>query len=240
MSEEQPEQERLFNPERFPPMRVAAYLQLPEASARSFAVAGALGRIVRTDGTFEPLGTMRDAAGVVVGRAQRKRVMAALNIKAERWRRLIIEWESRYVAHRCSGDSTCLFVRPFLEECPACRAYIHVEAKPRPPDARRRPRPPLLVGGPTPPSRRANTPQQEESHLSTGRVFVPAHVHPKVGSEQGDERGLGMDGVDVKPPGPNLDLDRGEVEKTRTCLRCARYGRGHIGTHITTWAEERL
>jgi hypothetical protein len=128
----------LIHLDRSPPSSVAVLLRLPEGNARSFVVASALGRFCRHDGTFAEVRSIKDIGGSFIGPRQRGRVLQALGIKERRWQQLITDWESRYVAHRCGPGGVVLFVRPLLDTCPVCNAYIEITDTPPNPAARRR------------------------------------------------------------------------------------------------------
>jgi hypothetical protein len=128
----------LIHLDRSSPSSVAAVLRLPEGNARSFVVASALGRFCRHDGTFAEVRSIKDIGGSFIGPRQRGRVLQALGIKERRWRELVTDWESRYVAHRCGPGGVVLFVRPLLDICPVCNAYIEITDTPPHPSARRR------------------------------------------------------------------------------------------------------
>jgi hypothetical protein len=128
----------LIHLDRSSPSSVAVLLRLPEANARSFMVASALGRFCRHDGTFGEVRSIRDIGGSFIGPRQRGRVLQALGIKERRWRKLVTDWESRYVAHRCGPGGVVLFVRPLLDTCPVCNALIEITDTPPNPSARRK------------------------------------------------------------------------------------------------------
>jgi hypothetical protein len=128
----------LIHLDRSPPSSVAVLLRLPEGNARSFVVASALGRFCRHDGTFAEVRSIKDIGGSFIGPRQRGRVLQALGIKERRWQPLVTDWESRYVAHRCGPGGVVLFVRPLLDTCPVCNAYIEITDTPPNPAARRR------------------------------------------------------------------------------------------------------
>jgi hypothetical protein len=182
------DQGELFNSRRYSPVSVAVYLRLPEANARSFAVASALGRFIRLDGSFGSVRSVSDAGGSVVGPTQRQRVLAVLNIQPRRWRSLVTDWEARYVAHRCAHDTVTLFVQPLEKACPACRAPIAFSNMPPAPDARRH------ESGTSTTAEAALVRPQSGSNTTargvpTGPLFVAASVHPKSGVLQGEEVG---------------------------------------------------
>jgi hypothetical protein len=121
---------RLFDPDRYSPTSVEVLLRLPESNARNFVVASALGRIMRKDGTWEPLRNGKDAAGSLITKRRRGIVLEALKISAVRWRHLCLDWERRYVAHRCAPGVVFLFAHSLYDECPACRAELLVDHMP--------------------------------------------------------------------------------------------------------------
>lgn len=128
----------LIHLERSSPASVMTILRLPEGNARSFMVASALGRFCRQDGSFGEVRSIRDIGGSFIGPRQRGRVLQALGIKPRRWRTLVTDWESRYVAHRCGPGGVVLFVRPLLDTCPVCNAFIEITDAPPNPSARRK------------------------------------------------------------------------------------------------------
>lgn len=132
------EQLQLFHLERSSPASVAALLRLPEANARSFVVASALGRFFDHYGSFKEVRSLKEIGGSFVGLKQRGRILQALGIKERRWRELVTDWESRYVAHRCGPGGVVLFAKPLLDCCPVCNAYIEITDTPPHPSARRK------------------------------------------------------------------------------------------------------
>lgn len=123
-------QGRLFNPERYSPVTVGVWIRLPASSARAFAIASSLGKIIRRDSPDSPFLSIRsykEAAGVFIGPKQRTGIKGVLDIESRQWRRLTTEWVKLYVAHRCARQIICLFVRPLEEVCPYCNAEIPLE-----------------------------------------------------------------------------------------------------------------
>jgi hypothetical protein len=132
------EQLELFHLDRSSPASVAALLRLPEANARSFSIASALGRFFDHDGSFKEVRSLKEIGGSFIGPKQRGRVLQALNVKERRWQELVTDWEGRYVAHRCGPGGVALFAKPLLESCPTCNAYIEITDTPPNPSARRK------------------------------------------------------------------------------------------------------
>jgi hypothetical protein len=131
------EQLSLFNPNRYSPVSVAVMHQLPEGSARSFMIASALGQFLRLDGSSKRLRSGKDAGGTLITKRHRKFVLQSLEIDESRWRKLVKDWEKRYVAHRCSRGVVFLFAKWLEDECPACHAEIlHDSLPPGPHRAR--------------------------------------------------------------------------------------------------------
>jgi hypothetical protein len=132
------DQGRLFDPERYPPVRVAALLRLPESNARSFAIASALGSILDAEGKTNKLKSAKEATGVLISQRRTSLVLDVLSIQERRWRQLVDDWATRQIAHRCRLGVVVLFTMPFLEECPSC--HQEIEATRLPPSARAKPR----------------------------------------------------------------------------------------------------
>jgi hypothetical protein len=130
---------RLFDMARYSPVSVQVLLRLPESNCRAFVVASALGRFLRSDGSWEQLRSGKDAAGTLVTKRRRGVILAALGISAVRWRHLCLDWERRYVAHRCAPGTVFLFTHALYEECPACHAEILADHVPPSPHRERGP-----------------------------------------------------------------------------------------------------
>jgi hypothetical protein len=182
------EQLQLFHLDRSSPASVAALLRLPEANARSFSVASALGRFFDHDGSFKEVRSLKEIGGAFVGPRQRGRILQALNIKERRWQELVTDWEGRYVAHRCGPGGVALFAKPLLESCPVCNVYIEiVEIAPHPSARRKRTR--------TAPqsaavlrSKRTNT---ARGSAPTLRISGTEPTPPISGDLLGDSKGIG-------------------------------------------------
>jgi hypothetical protein len=203
------EQQTLFL-ERYSPVEVGLMVHLPEGNARSFMIASALGRILAKDGTFAPLAGRENGGGSVVGPTQRKRVLAVLNIKPRRWRDLVADWETRYVAHKCGASTVCLFTRWLPTACPACKAEVLVTESPPRPDARRR--------------------KSGSTSATKTAVVVPL---------SGTNSAAGV-APTVPPSGTKVDHPKsgfltGKYLGHRECVRCSRYGTGHVGEHLASW-----
>jgi hypothetical protein len=224
-------QERLFNPDRYAPTTVAALLRLPEGNARSFVAASALGRIVRSDGTFGSLRSARDAGGTTIGPRERTRILTTLGIGERRWRQLVDDWERRYIAHRCKGGTVCLFARPMPATCPACHSTISFPAMPPSTTPRR------VQTGSTPaaqpagvlPSRGTRTAAQGERGLP---LSVAEGAHPKSGAERRDEEGVAAPGSILRDATPSTPSDR-----ERACPECGFWP--HHGDHSSACSSFR-
>jgi hypothetical protein len=94
-------------------------LALPEGTMKAWEVAVRLGRVMRTDGTFERLRNVDDALCVVVSRVQRDRTLALISRTRRTWERDVSAWVAVRMAHRCPGHSVVLFLSP-RKVCPAC------------------------------------------------------------------------------------------------------------------------
>lgn len=117
---------------RYSPVTAAALLHLPDSNAKCFAVASALGTFLDFDGSSRRLRSGRDAAGTLITSRRREVVLEVLDVSPRRWRELVADWESRYLAHRCERGLVFLFARPLYESCPACHAELLTEKIPRP------------------------------------------------------------------------------------------------------------
>lgn len=115
---------RPFDPDRYSPARVSVFLQFPGDSLRAFMVASALGSILDGDGTRNNLKSAKDATGVAISKKRGEVIIGELGITRRHWRRLVHDWENRYLAHRCDRSVVVLFTKPFLEECPSCHKAI--------------------------------------------------------------------------------------------------------------------
>lgn len=123
-----------YDPDRYAPTSVAVLLQLPESSARAFAVASALGRILDLQGTSERVRNGKEASGTRIDRYRLPDVLEALAISDRQWRRYIAGWERDYTAHRCGGGRVFLFAKSLPETCAECGTeivYDHAPSSPR-------------------------------------------------------------------------------------------------------------
>jgi hypothetical protein len=209
VSEPQP-----FDRQRYAPVRVGALLQLPESSARSFAIASALGSILDGDGTSNTLKSAKEATGVLISRKRLPIVLYALNIHERRWRALVDDWTVRQVAHRCRPGIVVLFTEPFLEECPSCHADVEATRLPSPPKAKPRGRPfgsssaakPAVVV----PRSGADSAAAPAQRVPVLRTDTP---HQETGLLTRDEEGLGTRSSiqDQGEGGPTLGTDQAEA-----------------------------
>jgi len=115
------EQGRLFNPARYSPVTLLAWLRLPSSSARDFAVATCLGKSLRSDGTFLPLRHAKDLIAVVIQPGQRKAIIRVADITPDYWKKLVVRWQETGLAHRCNRLTVCLFISPDEPQCPYCQ-----------------------------------------------------------------------------------------------------------------------
>jgi hypothetical protein len=208
MSEDEP-QGRLFNPDRFSPVTLATWMLLPRSSARVFAVATCIGKSLRRDSTFMPLRHGKDVIGVVIQRGQRKAIEHHLNMSSGTWRMLVSRWVALNIAHRCARETVCLFVRPFEDPCPYCKADVPIGV----PTEKRNPQ--KRVAQPT-----------EADTATVSDAFVP---------NSGDAYGMkrGMEGSRALMANVLGEAESNDAE----CLRCRRFGDDHGGSHIRSWKE---
>jgi hypothetical protein len=118
---------REYQRRRFSPATVAVLLRLPPSPARSFAVASALGKSIRRDSTFLPARHGKDVIGVWIGPTQRKAIIEELCITPRRFNQQIDVWVKSNIAHRCHRGEVCLWLMPFMDECPGCKQEPPVE-----------------------------------------------------------------------------------------------------------------
>jgi hypothetical protein len=90
-------------------------------------IASALGKSIRRDSTFLPARHGKDVIGVWVGRTQRKAIIEELCISDRWWNELVDMWVKSNIAHRCRRGEVCLWLTPFMEECPSCKEEPEVE-----------------------------------------------------------------------------------------------------------------
>jgi hypothetical protein len=99
------------------------HLALPAAFTKSFDVAVRLGKVMRSDGSFDRLKSWDDALAVAVRPSHRDKAMRLLDMVDRRqWRRHVAAWEGARMAHRCADQprgSVVLFLYP-ERKCPAC------------------------------------------------------------------------------------------------------------------------
>jgi hypothetical protein len=220
------EQARLFDPERYSPARVSAFLRLPESNARSFAIASAIGSILDGDGTTNTLRSAKQATGVLITRKRIPAVLDALGILERRWRALVDDWTVRQVAHRCRPGVVVLFTMPFLEECPSCNGVVEATRLPLP--ARAKPRGRSYGTNATkrtgsssaaetavvvPPSG-ADSAAAPAQRVPLLRTNAPHH---KTGLLTRDEQGLGLEGSSIEEDSPPAG---GEVRNRAERCEC--------------------
>jgi hypothetical protein len=113
---------------RFDPTGVAVKLLMPTGFARTHAIAAALGREKRRDGTYGSLRNGKDGVGVLVGPTQRKRICAVLNVTPDHFSDFARGCERLAVAHRCQRGTLFLWLEPFMELCPGCGEEVRLSA----------------------------------------------------------------------------------------------------------------
>jgi hypothetical protein len=112
---------------RYPPVTVAALQRLPGSSARTFAMAFAIGQWLDMDGSTARLSSGKTAGGSLVDEKRLPDVLEQVGITARTWREYVTEWEANYIGHRCRRGKAFLFSRPLLSSCPACGTRIYVD-----------------------------------------------------------------------------------------------------------------
>jgi hypothetical protein len=125
---------RSYDPERYWPATVAALQMVGGSSAKAFVIAGAVGRLIKENGSTDRLRNGREAAASVIVKNRLPAALEAIGINRRQWNSYVTDWEDRYIAHRCADGAVCLFTRPLLPACPACKAEIavnHVAPSPR-------------------------------------------------------------------------------------------------------------
>jgi hypothetical protein len=90
-------------------------------------IASALGKSIRRDSTFLPARHGKDVIGVLIGRTQRKAIIEELGITPRQLNRQIDSWVKANIAHRCRRGEVCLWITPFMNECPGCNQEPPVE-----------------------------------------------------------------------------------------------------------------
>jgi hypothetical protein len=88
-----------------------------------------LGKSIRRDSTFLPARHGKDVIGVFIGRAQRKTIIEELGISDRWWNELVDMWVKSNIAHRCRRGEVCLWLTPFMKECPSCKEEPKVEGE---------------------------------------------------------------------------------------------------------------
>jgi hypothetical protein len=111
---------------RWSPATVAVLLRLPEANARTHAVACAMGNAIRRDGTFAPARDGKDVIGVYISKSKRKLICQVLEIQSDYFGRVAKVWEDLNIAHRCAIGVLCLWITPLEAKCPWCKQEMHV------------------------------------------------------------------------------------------------------------------
>jgi hypothetical protein len=182
---------------RYPPVTVAALQRLPGSSARTFAMAFAIGQWLDMDGSTARLSSGKTAGGSLVDEKRLPDVLEQVGITARTWREYVTEWEANYIGHRCRRGKAFLFSRPLLSSCPACGTRIYVD---HPEKSAHLPRGPGFANGvidatPTAssaPLRGTNSAVQEDANGTNSAV--PEHDPATPGSR-------GFNGREVGSPG---------------------------------------
>jgi len=114
---------------RFDPTSVAVKLRLPEGFARTHGIAAALGNGIRRDGTLAPHRDGKDVIGVLIPPGKRKRICAVMGITPKHFSTFAHRAEKLAVGHRCHWGTLCLWVEPFMEQCPGCKENVLLSEK---------------------------------------------------------------------------------------------------------------
>lgn len=104
---------------RFPAGTVEAILARPPATAQAHDLALSLGKVMRRDGTFEPLRDSHDMLCAEVRPFQRDKVLVLLNLSAWSWGEYVRQWKAAGLAHACAGMKRGS-IRLFLEPAAVC------------------------------------------------------------------------------------------------------------------------
>lgn len=83
--------------------RMRGIVALPAEVFRLWALAAALGKTLRNDGTFEALRGSNEALAVEVRPIHRDRALGLLGKDPRTWRRAVRTMVSARMAHRCEG-----------------------------------------------------------------------------------------------------------------------------------------
>jgi hypothetical protein len=123
------EQLSILEGRRFDPTSVAVKLRLPEGFARTHGIAAALGNGIRRDGTLAPHRDGKDVIGVLIPPGKRKRICAVMGITPKHFSTFAYRAEKLAVGHRCHWGTLCLWVEPFMEQCPGCKENVLLSEK---------------------------------------------------------------------------------------------------------------
>ena len=118
---------------RWSPLTVDGILARPANTAQAHDLAMSLGKVMRGDGTFEPLRHADDMLCVEVRPSHRDRVRRLLELSPWSWGEYVRRWEGAGLAHKCVGlgrGSVRLFLDP-AAVCPVpkCGALLGATVK---------------------------------------------------------------------------------------------------------------
>jgi hypothetical protein len=110
--------------DRFPPVTVRGIRRIEQEASGTgmFMMAAALGRAMRSDGTFGPIGPGGRPTCVVVSMQTRDRVLESLGRHRKTWEDHARRWVDTRMAHRCAKGTLCLFLEPQDGSAAACLA----------------------------------------------------------------------------------------------------------------------
>jgi hypothetical protein len=112
---------------RFTFVTARGWHALPEWSARTYALAACLGKIMNVDKSFTRIRHRDEALCVVLHKSHRDRVIALLGRDDKDplrpWRRAVRSWEQALMGHACSRDTVTIFFSP-ESICPACETAV--------------------------------------------------------------------------------------------------------------------
>jgi hypothetical protein len=118
------EQLSILEGRRFDPTSVAVKLRCPASFSRTHSIAAALGNSLRRDGTLAPLRSGKDVIGVLIPPGKRKRICAVMEIKPKYFSAFAARCEQMAIGHRCQVGTLCLWVEPFMQQCPGCKEEV--------------------------------------------------------------------------------------------------------------------